>query len=88
MANTCSRVIAMDEVAGSKQITLLQNIGLITPETEIDEKRLVLPGYFGSPMIAQGERRRSSNPRVTNFTDILDYSAGDAMLLVGYRRLL
>jgi len=84
MVKVCEEVVPLDRMAEEKDIELLQNIGLFTPIT--DPSTLIVKNYYGRPMIGSTERKRSVNSRVIAVTDQLDYRAGDALLLVGYRR--
>jgi hypothetical protein len=86
LANICRRVIALDGLAKNEEVDLLGRMGLVRPDSILDEDYLIHRGYYGSPMIAQGERRRSKNPRVTNLTDRLDYQKGDAAYGIGYKQ--
>lgn len=84
MVKVCEKVVPLDRMVEEKDRELLRNIELFTPIT--DPSTLIVKGHYGRPMIGSIERKRSANPRVTFVTDKLNYEAGDALLLIGYRR--
>lgn len=85
LANICKTVVALDRDARLDEADLLAKLGLIKPDSDMDLEHLIHKGYYGSPMIAGENRRRSSNSRVVNLTDRLDYNQGDAALGIGYK---
>lgn len=86
MTAVCGQVVAMDRDATERECELLTDMELIRPGQQVDCKSLLVKGYYGSPMIGSGIRRRSEQSRVRQLTDRLDYDQGDALLLLGYRR--
>lgn len=86
LANTCSNVAAMDRMATPSEVDLLLKMDLVTPKSDLDRDYLIHRGYYGSPMIQDGIRRRSANIKVRNLTDRLRYFQGDATYGIGYRR--
>lgn len=84
MANISSQLVAVDQNAQDREVDLLLKMGLFNPSSDIDYAHLIHRGYYGGPMIGSGTRRRSRNPRITSYTDRLDYFAGDAAYGVGY----
>jgi hypothetical protein len=84
MKNICDEVVPINREAEEKEIKILEEMGLFSPNLRAD---LVVPGHYGgSPMIGNGDRRRSQDIAVKRTTDRLNYEKGDALLLIGYRR--
>ena len=84
MCRFCPRVVPLDRLATPEEVELLTELGLMGEMTNPD--LLITRGHYGSQMILDSQRRRSFNKRVTNFSDRLNYQAGDAALLIGYRK--
>lgn len=84
MCHFCQTVIPLDRVANSAELKLLIKIGLMSATT--DQELLITRDHYGAQMILNSPRRRSLDKRITNFSDQLNYKAGDAALLVGYRK--
>jgi hypothetical protein len=86
LVNTCSSVVSIDRLANLAEVDLLTNLGLINPKSDLDIDYLIHRGYYGSPMIQDGIRRRTGNIKVKALTDRLDYFRGDAVYGIGYRK--
>lgn len=85
MSDICERVVPTDEIPKQKELDILAAMGLIG--LNVNQNLVAKEHYGGKPMIG-GERKRSSNPKITEVTDELDYEHGDAQLLVGYRKVV
>jgi hypothetical protein len=85
MQSICKLVIPLDRSAYRQDREKLKELGLLT--SNVDPETLIVRGHYGGPMILTNGRRRSEDPEVRRLTDQLDYEAGDAQLLVGYRRV-
>jgi hypothetical protein len=78
-------VTALDRKAKPEEVDLLNELGLVKPDSDIETEYLIHRGYYGSPML-QGERRRSRNQKVTDLTDRIVYERGDAVYGIGYAK--
>jgi hypothetical protein len=85
LANTSRSVTALDRKAKPEEVDLLNELGLVKPDSDIETEYLIHRGYYGSPML-QGERRRSRNQKVTDLTDRIVYERGDAVYGIGYAK--
>ena len=82
----CDEVVPIDREAGEREFEILRQMELFSDRVQ---PNLVIKQHFGGrPMIGDGERRRSRDGRVRQATERLDYQNGDAMLLIGYRKVL
>lgn len=86
LTNTCGSVVALDRISKPEEVDLLLKLGLVKPDSDLDTDYLIHRGYYGSAMISDGIRRRSSNIRVSSFTERLRYDQGDAAYGIGYRK--
>jgi hypothetical protein len=86
ISNACGVVFALDGPAHPREVDLLNKMGLVPTNLPFDDMYLIVKGYYGEPMIMGEERRRLPIPRIEEISKRLDYQAGDAMLLVGYRK--
>lgn len=73
--------------ADSHTLQFIDEIGLF--DECLDPVSLVIPSYYGKPMIGRRECPESSNPNVASFMRAVisdeEYQRGDAVLLVGER---
>ncbi len=82
MKGVCREVIPIRREADEKDLDILKQTKLFSPKMSSD---LVVHGHYsGSPMIGEGERRRSQDEEVRKTTDRLDYEKGDALILIGF----
>lgn len=84
MTEVCQTVVPLDRPPTNEELVLIRYMGLYS--SALDPSTLIVRDHYGRPMILSGERKRSTNRRVTAVTEKLNYEAGDALLLVGYRR--
>lgn len=83
LINLCDEVVPVHRIAEDRDLNLLGKLDQLS--TRLINEPLIIKGCYGGPMIGTGERRRSSRPEVRSVTDRLDYMAGDALLVLGYR---
>lgn len=65
------------------EMDIITKMGLFHPQ--LNSRTLIVPNYYGSPMIEGNSRRRSKNESIRAATDRLNYKAGDAMIVIGHR---
>lgn len=86
LANTCNAVVALDRTAQPDELDLLVRLGLVKADSDLDVDYLIHRGYYGSPLIENGIRRRSASLKVRGLTERLRYLEGDAAYGIGYIR--
>lgn len=80
----CPAVVPLDRSVTPIELKLLASLDLLGPNTDLG--LLITRGHYGGQMILDYPRRRSRDKKVTKFSDQLNYEAGDAALLIGYRQ--
>lgn len=85
VANLCREVVALDRPAEQAELDLLAIMDVLPKDKEFDPVSLVIRKSYGTRLIQDGPRRRSSVAKVVALTELLDYEEGDAVMLVGYR---
>lgn len=79
LVNLCDLVVPLDRPPTLDEFgaIMIAGIGEFS-----DYYKLIIPKYYGSPMIA-GPRPRSKSRRVREFMDEINYANGDARVLIG-----
>lgn len=77
-------IIPLDYPVMPKHLTLIDNIGFSHPN--LNPESLVIPNHYGGkPMIDNGPRPRSKDIQIRRFMNEINYSSGDARILIGLR---
>ncbi len=83
MNHLCDCTVPLDRPANQSDLNILNQLCLL--KQDIDLNNLIIHGCYGNQMIHNLPQRRINNPKITAFSDSLDYRSGDAVLLIGYR---
>ena len=84
MLGLCKEVIPVHRAPSNEEIGFLEHLGYF--DSRVEKDTLITKKCYGRSLIVNADRRRSVNSYVRRVTDQLDYDAGDALLLLGYRQ--
>lgn len=79
LIDLCKEVIPLDRLPTDEEIKSVEICGI----KGYSDQKLIIPKYYGSPMIGKPEKPKSVNPKVESFMEEIDYFAGDARVLIG-----